>query len=52
MTIAAGWFLLQRGMGLGWAGSRTPSPLRVRVMGLVAHTVFAVGMWVPAVMAG
>ncbi len=46
-TIAAGWFLLQPGMGLGWAASRTPSPWKVRVMGLVAHTVFAVGMWVP-----
>ena len=47
LTIAAGWFLLQPGMGLGWAASRTPSPWKVRAMGLVAHTVFAVGMWVP-----
>ena len=46
LTIAAGWFLLQPGMGLGWAASRTPSPWKVRAMGLVAHTVFAVGMWV------
>jgi hypothetical protein len=45
-TIAAGWFLLQPGMGLGWAASRAPSPWKVRAMGLVAHTVFAVGMWV------
>ena len=52
VTIAAGWFLLQPGMGLGWGASKTPNPWKVRVMGLVAHSVFAVGMWVPAVMAG
>lgn len=45
LTIAAGWFLLQPGMGLGWAASKTPSPWKVRIMGLVAHTVFALGMW-------
>lgn len=46
LTIAAGWFLLQPGMGLGWAASKTPAPWKVRAMGLVAHSVFAVGMWV------
>ena len=46
LTIAAGWFLLLPGMGLGWAGSRMEAPWKVRAMGLVAHTVFAVGMWV------
>ncbi|MCR9107817.1 DUF2938 family protein [Marivita sp. XM-24bin2] len=45
ITIAAGWFLLLPGMGLGWAASRTDNPWRVRGMGLVAHTVFALGMW-------
>ncbi len=44
-TIAAGWFLLQPGMGLGWAASKTPQPWKVRGLGLVAHTVFALGMW-------
>jgi hypothetical protein len=48
ITIAAGWFLLQPGMGLGWMASKTPSPWKVRVLGLVAHTVFALGMWVVA----
>lgn len=49
LTIAAGWFLLQPGMGLGWAASRTASPWKVRALGLAAHTVFAVGMWLAAV---
>ena len=51
ITIAAGWFLLQPGLGLGWAASRTPNPWRARIMGLVAHTVFALGMWVVALVA-
>lgn len=45
VTIAAGWFLLQPGMGLGWAAARTPNPWKVRIMGLMAHTVFGLGMW-------
>ena len=49
VTIAAGWFLLHPGLGLGWALSKTPNPTKGRVMGLVAHTVFALGMWAPIV---
>ena len=48
ITIAAGWFLLLPGMGLGWAASKTPSPWKVRAFGLIAHTVFAAGMWAAA----
>ena len=48
VTIAAGWFLLQPGMGLGWAASKTPNPMKVRALGLVAHTVFGIGMWIGA----
>ncbi|MBU0643651.1 MAG: DUF2938 domain-containing protein, partial [Alphaproteobacteria bacterium] len=28
--------------------SRTPTPWKGRAMGLVAHTVFALGMWAAA----
>ena len=45
VTVAAGWFLLQPGMGLGWAASRTASPGRTRAMSLVHHTVFGLGLW-------
>ena len=48
LTVGFGWFLLQPGMGLGWAASKTPDPWRVRVMNLVAHAVFALGLWVGA----
>lgn len=50
VTIAAGWFVLQPGMGLGWAASKTANPGRARLMGLLAHTMFGLGMWAIAVM--
>ncbi len=45
LTVAAGWFLLQPGLGIGWAASRLPDAGRVRLLNLVAHTVFALGMY-------
>ena len=50
LMVGFGWFLLQPGMGLGWAASRTPNPWKVRVVNLVAHTVFALGLWVGALL--
>lgn len=50
LTISAGWFLLQPGLGLGWAAAKTPNPWKVRGMGLLAHTVFGLGMWVVALL--
>ncbi len=48
LMVGFGWFLLQPGMGLGWAASRTPNPWKVRFMNLAAHTVFALGLWLGA----
>jgi Protein of unknown function (DUF2938) len=45
VTVGAGWFLLQPGLGIGWAASKTPNPNKVRFLNLVAHTVFALGLW-------
>ena len=47
-TVAFGWFLLQPGLGLGWAASRTESPTRVRLMNLAGHTVFGLGLYLTA----
>ena len=44
-TIAAGWFILQPGMGLGWAASNTQTPWKSRGLGLIAHTAFGLGLW-------
>ena len=45
VTIGAGWFLMQPGMGAGWAASKRPNPMQVRLLNIVAHTVFAAGMY-------
>ncbi|MBV2143213.1 DUF2938 domain-containing protein [Falsochrobactrum sp. TDYN1] len=50
LTVAAGWFLLQPGLGIGWAASRLPHARRVRVLNLVAHTFFALGMYATALL--
>ena len=46
--LGFGWFLLQPGMGLGWAAAKTPNPAKARVLGLLAHTVFGAGLWLGA----
>ncbi|MDQ0472487.1 DUF2938 domain-containing protein [Labrys wisconsinensis] len=45
VTVGAGWFLLAPGMGAGWAASRRPDAMQVRALNLVAHTVFALGLY-------
>ena len=44
-TVGFGWFRLQPGLGLGWAASKAPNPAKVRLLNLVGHTVFGVGLW-------
>ncbi|MEM1130791.1 MAG: DUF2938 domain-containing protein [Pseudomonadota bacterium] len=48
LTVGFGWFLLQPGLGLGWAASRAETPMKVRGLNLAAHTVFGVGLWLSA----
>ncbi len=50
LTVAAGWFLLQPGLGIGWAASKTPNPTKVRALNLLAHTVFGLGLWLTALL--
>lgn len=45
VTIGAGWFLLQPGLGIGWAASKLPNANKVRFLNFVSHTVFAAGMY-------
>lgn len=52
VTIAAGWFLMQPGMGLGRAASRTANPAKARALGLIAHSVFGLGLYVTALLIG
>ena len=45
VTVGAGWFLLQPGLGIGVAASKLPNANTVRVLNLVSHTVFALGLY-------
>jgi hypothetical protein len=48
VTISAGWFLMSPGMGGGIAAARAPNPARARALGLVAHVVFGLGLYLTA----
>ena len=45
VTVGCGWFILQPGMGAGIAASKRPNANRLRLMNIIGHTVFAVGLW-------
>ena len=45
VTVGAGWFLLQPGLGIGVAAAKLPNANTVRVLNLVSHTVFALGLY-------
>ena len=47
-SAVAPLLILQPGMGLGVAGSRTPNPNAVRVRSLVMHAVFGIGLYLTA----
>ncbi len=51
ITVGAGWFILQPGMGAGWAASKRDNPWMIRFLNLVAHTWFGVGMCLGALIA-
>jgi hypothetical protein len=51
-TVAFGWFLLQPGLGLGWAASRTANPGKVRLTNLAGHAVFGLGLWLTGLVLG
>jgi hypothetical protein len=48
VTVGCGWFILQPGMGAGIAASRRPDANRARLVSLVNHTVFGLGMFAAA----
>lgn len=53
VTISAGWFLMGPGMGGGIAAARAEKPWQARALGLAAHGVFGVGLYLSAlVLAG
>jgi len=47
VTISAGWFFLHPCLGLGVALNKTENPQFGRLTGLIAHTAFGLGLWLP-----
>ncbi|MGN6461420.1 MAG: DUF2938 domain-containing protein [Pseudolabrys sp.] len=47
-TVAAPFLLMQPGMGLGIAASRTPSPNMARLRSGITHLVFGLGLYAAA----
>jgi hypothetical protein len=45
-SVAAPFLVMQPGMGLGIAASRTPRPGAARVQSLITHTMFGLGLYV------
>jgi hypothetical protein len=51
-SVAAPFLLMQPGMGLGVAASRTPNPRAARLRSLTTHTIFALGLYLAGLAAG
>jgi len=49
LTLAAPFFVMQPGMGLGVAASKTPAPNTARLRSLMAHTAFGIGLYLATV---
>jgi hypothetical protein len=49
LMLAAPFLVMQPGMGLGIAASKTPDPTAARLRSVINHTVFGLGLYVAAV---
>jgi hypothetical protein len=47
-TVAAPFLLMQPGMGVGIAASRTPRPASARLQSVVTHALFGLGLYLAA----
>ena len=47
-TVVVPLFVMQPAMGLGMAGSRTPSPVNTRLRSLANHGAFGAGLYIAA----
>jgi len=48
VLLIAPYFMMMPGMGMGFAGSKTPNPAITRIKSAVAHSVFGLGMYLAA----
>jgi hypothetical protein len=52
VTVGAGWYILQPGMGVGVACSTAPNPNLARALNVLGHIVFAIGLYGTALLVG
>ncbi|KLK91266.1 membrane protein [Microvirga vignae] len=45
VTVGAGWFLLQPGMGAGIAAAKRPNANQIRALNILGHVVFGFGLY-------
>lgn len=50
VTVVFPLFIMQPAMGVGFAASRTPHPIKSCLLSLAAHTIFGIGLYVTAVL--
>lgn len=48
VTVGCGWFILQPALGAGIAAARKPDANRIRILNIVGHIVFGLGLWLSA----
>jgi hypothetical protein len=51
LTVVAPYFILQPGLGAGFASSRTSNPTFNRIKSLLTHTVFGFGLYLAGLLA-
>ncbi|WP_338883348.1 MULTISPECIES: DUF2938 domain-containing protein [Xenorhabdus] len=50
VTVVAPFFIMQPGMGLGMAASKTPAPNTARLRSLITHTIYGIGLYLSALL--
>jgi hypothetical protein len=50
VTVGFGWVVLQPALGAGIAASRKPDATRIRLLNVIGHIVFGLGLWAAALM--
>lgn len=50
LTIAAPFFLMQPAFGFGIAGSNLPDPNKARLLSLIIHSVYGIGLFLSALL--
>jgi Protein of unknown function (DUF2938) len=50
ITVGCGWFIMQPGMGNGMAASKRPDASRIRILNILGHIIFGLGLLVSAIL--